>query len=82
MVPFVSRVAALVSHGASFELTKTRETSNKALHAINQMSLVPFLMSFLAVSDKLPLSTVTAAGEYHTGLPVQTFLILTRSPWK
>ncbi|KAM5539986.1 hypothetical protein V8D89_006489 [Ganoderma adspersum] len=39
------------------------ETSNKALNAINQMSLVPFLMSFLAAEDKLPLSTVTSAAQ-------------------
>ncbi|KAI1793049.1 ARM repeat-containing protein [Ganoderma leucocontextum] len=39
------------------------ETSNKALNAINQMSLVPFLMSFLAARDKLPLSTVTSAAQ-------------------
>lgn len=36
-------------------------TSNKALNAINQIDLVPFLMSFLASRDKLPISTVTAA---------------------
>ncbi|KAI0354660.1 ARM repeat-containing protein [Trametes cingulata] len=39
------------------------ETSNKALNAINQISLVPFLMSFLAARDKLPLSTVTSAAQ-------------------
>ncbi|KAI0756410.1 ARM repeat-containing protein [Daedaleopsis nitida] len=39
------------------------ETSNKALNAINQTSLVPFLMSFLAARDKLPVSTVTAAAQ-------------------
>ncbi|OBZ78860.1 hypothetical protein A0H81_01356 [Grifola frondosa] len=42
-------------------LRKTSETSNKALNAINKISLVPFLMSFLASRDKLPLSTVTSA---------------------
>ena len=47
---------------ASFELMKPRETSNKALNAINQISLVTFLMSFLVSRDKLPLSTVTSAG--------------------
>ena len=40
-----------------------RETSNKAMNAINQISLVPFLMSFLASRDQLPLSTVTSAGQ-------------------
>ncbi|KAI8990655.1 ARM repeat-containing protein [Trametes punicea] len=39
------------------------ETSNKALNAINQISLVPFLMSFLASRDKLPLSTVYSAAQ-------------------
>ncbi|KAF7972187.1 hypothetical protein HWV62_18774 [Athelia sp. TMB] len=37
------------------------ETSNKALNAINQINLVPFLMSFLAARDQLPTATVTAA---------------------
>ncbi|KII93991.1 hypothetical protein PLICRDRAFT_36208 [Plicaturopsis crispa FD-325 SS-3] len=37
------------------------ETSNKALNAINQIELLPFLMSFLGSRDKLPLSTATAA---------------------
>jgi len=41
-----------------------RETSNKALNAINEIHLVPFLMSFLAARDKLPLATVTAAGVF------------------
>jgi hypothetical protein len=39
-----------------------RETSNKALNAINEFSLVPFLMSFLAARDQLPLAPVTSAG--------------------
>ncbi|KAH9854273.1 ARM repeat-containing protein [Lenzites betulinus] len=39
------------------------ETSNKALNSINEISLVPFLMSFLAARDKLPLSTVTSAAQ-------------------
>lgn len=34
------------------------------MNAINQIALVPFLMSFLASRDKLPLSTVTAAGQH------------------
>ena len=42
-----------------------RETSNKALNAINEMRLVPFLMSFLAARDALPLVPVTSAGRYH-----------------
>ncbi|KAH0591152.1 hypothetical protein J132_04862 [Termitomyces sp. J132] len=37
------------------------ETSNKALEAINNIRLVPFLMSFLGARDKLPLAPVTAA---------------------
>jgi hypothetical protein len=43
-------------------LRKTRETSNKALNAINQISLVPFLMSFLGAKDVLPISVVASAG--------------------
>ncbi|KAI0800600.1 ARM repeat-containing protein [Fomes fomentarius] len=39
------------------------ETSNKALNAINHISLVPFLMSFIAARDKLPMSTVTSAAQ-------------------
>ncbi|CAA7264820.1 unnamed protein product [Cyclocybe aegerita] len=39
------------------------ETSNKALNAINDFHLVPFLMSFLAARDKLPLAPVTAAAQ-------------------
>ncbi|KAH7914731.1 ARM repeat-containing protein [Hygrophoropsis aurantiaca] len=39
------------------------ETSNKALNAINQMNLVPFLMSFLASRNKLPIVPVTAAAQ-------------------
>ncbi|KAF5385007.1 hypothetical protein D9615_001213 [Tricholomella constricta] len=37
------------------------ETSNKALNAINEIHLVPFLMSFLAARDKISLAPVTAA---------------------
>ncbi|KAL1951704.1 hypothetical protein VTO73DRAFT_853 [Trametes versicolor] len=39
------------------------ETSNKALNSINEISLVPFLMSFLAAREKLPLSTVASAAQ-------------------
>ncbi|KAI0315662.1 ARM repeat-containing protein [Amylostereum chailletii] len=39
------------------------ETSNKALSAVNQLALVPFLMSFLASRNKLPLATVTSAAQ-------------------
>ncbi|KAH8094732.1 ARM repeat-containing protein [Cristinia sonorae] len=39
------------------------ETSSKALTTINQIGLVPFLMSFLAAREKLPLSTVTSAAQ-------------------
>ncbi|KAF7361220.1 ARM repeat-containing protein [Mycena sanguinolenta] len=39
------------------------ETSNKALSAINEMKLTPFLMSFLAARDKIPLAPVTAAAQ-------------------
>ena len=40
-----------------------RETSNKALNAINEMHLVPFLTAFLENRQKLPSRTVAAAGE-------------------
>ncbi|KAJ7475243.1 armadillo-type protein [Mycena galericulata] len=39
------------------------ETSNKALTAINEMKLIPFLMSFLAAREKIPLAPVTAAAQ-------------------
>ncbi|KAG9314153.1 ARM repeat-containing protein [Chiua virens] len=39
------------------------ETSNKALSAINQINLIPFLMSFLSARDKLPISTVVSAAQ-------------------
>ncbi|KAJ7437698.1 hypothetical protein FB451DRAFT_1450431 [Mycena latifolia] len=39
------------------------KTSNKALTAINKMKLIPFLMSFLAARDKIPLRPVTAAAQ-------------------
>ncbi|TFK77473.1 ARM repeat-containing protein [Pluteus cervinus] len=39
------------------------ETSNKALNAINEINLVPFLMSFLASRERLPLAPVTSAAQ-------------------
>jgi len=42
--------------------SKHRETSNKALTAVNNLALVPFLMAFLSSRDQLPISTVTSAG--------------------
>jgi hypothetical protein len=39
------------------------ETSNKALDTINEMKLVPFLMSFLASRANIPLSTVVSAAQ-------------------
>jgi len=39
------------------------ETSNKALNAVNNLELVPFLMAFLSSRDKLPLQTVTSAAQ-------------------
>ena len=55
-----------------------RETSNKALNAINEMRLVPFLMSFLAARDTLPLIPVTSAGRYYLISWWQTFIELLR----
>lgn len=39
------------------------ETSNKALSSINDLELIPFLMSFLASRASIPLSTVTSAAQ-------------------
>ncbi|PFH52284.1 hypothetical protein AMATHDRAFT_57331 [Amanita thiersii Skay4041] len=39
------------------------ETSNKALTAINEIQLIPFLMSFLAAHDKLPVLPVVSAAQ-------------------
>ncbi|EMD42255.1 hypothetical protein CERSUDRAFT_110786 [Gelatoporia subvermispora B] len=39
------------------------ETSNKAMNAINQIGLIPFLMSFLGSRENLPISTVTSAAQ-------------------
>ncbi|PPQ64078.1 hypothetical protein CVT24_008891 [Panaeolus cyanescens] len=39
------------------------ETSNKALNAINEMNLIPFLMSFLAAREHLPNGPVLAAAQ-------------------
>ena len=39
-----------------------RETSNKSLNAINNVGLIPFLISFLEHRTRLPLSLVNAAG--------------------
>lgn len=39
------------------------ETSNKALNAVNELDLIPFLISFLSTRDKLSQSTVNAAAQ-------------------
>ncbi|KAF8527379.1 ARM repeat-containing protein [Hysterangium stoloniferum] len=39
------------------------ETSNKALKAVNDINLIPFLLSFLQARDHLPLSTVNSAAQ-------------------
>ncbi|KAF8518620.1 armadillo-type protein [Gautieria morchelliformis] len=39
------------------------ETSNKALMAVNDISLVPFLVAFLQAHDHIPLCTVNAAAQ-------------------
>lgn len=46
-------------------LVASRETSNKALNAINSISLIPFLMAFLTYRAKLPSRLVYAAGELY-----------------
>jgi hypothetical protein len=60
-VPRPRAVVALSSLGLS-DQSKHRETSNKALGAVNNLALVPFLMSFLSSRDRLPIPTVTSAG--------------------
>ncbi|KZP25341.1 ARM repeat-containing protein [Athelia psychrophila] len=52
------------------------ETSNKALNAINQINLVPFLMSFLAAREQLPIATVTAAAHCLYVLTDDNYLAL------
>lgn len=42
-----------------------RETSNKALNAVNEIDLIPFLISFLRARNQLPQSTVNAAGKFN-----------------
>jgi hypothetical protein len=46
------------------------ETSNKALGAVNQLGLVPFLMAFLdrQAREKIPLTAQIAAGEHYLSL--------------
>ncbi|KIJ54300.1 hypothetical protein M422DRAFT_154105 [Sphaerobolus stellatus SS14] len=39
------------------------ETSNKALKAVNEANLIPFLVSFLRAHEQLPLPTVVAAAQ-------------------
>ncbi|GJJ13212.1 hypothetical protein Clacol_007463 [Clathrus columnatus] len=39
------------------------ETSNKALKAVNEIDLIPFLVSFLRARNRLPQSTVNAAAQ-------------------
>lgn len=65
----MSVVSCLYDPPGECVLSNTRETSNKALNAINQINLVPFLMSFLASRKKLPVSTVTAAGAWQSSFP-------------
>jgi hypothetical protein len=44
-------------------LRRFRETSDKALQAVNNLTLVPFLISFLSSRNSLPLKLVTAAAQ-------------------
>ena len=56
---------------------KVRETSNKALNAINQIpSLITFLMAFLENRDKIPSRTLAAAGMCHILLFSGAFLTM------
>ena len=54
---FIVRLLKLLTYFVI--LTLIRETNNKALNAINEINLVPFLMSFLGARDKLPSGTYT-----------------------
>jgi hypothetical protein len=58
---------------------RCRETSNKALNAINDIQLVPFLMSFLASKDSLQIAPVLAAGKLQPDL-CPTALLKRSSP--
>jgi hypothetical protein len=72
---------------SSFEYPQNSETSNKALKAVNDANLVPFLVAFLQAHEHLPLSTVNAAGIFCSPdpnvmcvvdpLPAQCLYVLT-----
>ena len=50
-------------------LRRFRETSDKALQAVNNLTLVPFLISFLSSRNSLPLKLVTAAASTGVTIP-------------
>ena len=62
--PLSSEWSITLHEVADGSILEPRETSHKALSAVNQMSLIPFLMPFLASPDRVPLGTVTAAGGF------------------
>ena len=63
-----ARSVAVMGSGLS-DKSKYRETSNKALGAVNNLALVPFLMAFVSSRDRLPLQTVTSAGASYSFPP-------------
>ena len=66
-----ARSVAVMGSGLS-DKSKYRETSNKALGAVNNLALVPFLMAFVSSRDRLPLQTVTSAGASYSFPPRAT----------
>lgn len=62
LVLIVRTAEVVIVNMVRAHMTRRRETSNKALNAVNQLNLVPFLMAFLESRAKLPIATVNAAG--------------------
>ena len=62
LVLIVRTVEVLTVNTVRAHMSRCRETSNKALNAVNQVNLIPFLMAFLESRAKLPIATVNAAG--------------------
>lgn len=67
LVLIVRTAEVVIVNMVRAHMVRCRETSNKALNAVNQVNLIPFLMAFLESRAKLPIATVNAAGAstYH-----------------
>jgi hypothetical protein len=61
-VLIVRTINGIIVNMVRTHMKRRRETSNKALNAVNQVNLIPFLMAFLESREKLPIATVNAAG--------------------